>query len=80
MIENPRGVNKKEILNLTQAMIQVGDRLEWPSSQFIVDKHCVGGLPGNFSGDSTTELVTVRNAHGSIDYPTYFVPSSASCR
>lgn len=41
-----------EILNLTQAMINVGDKLSWPSVE-VVDKHCVGGLPGN----RTTMLV-----------------------
>ncbi|MCK4870699.1 MAG: thymidine phosphorylase family protein [Gammaproteobacteria bacterium] len=35
-----------EILSLTQAMITVGDKINWPS-KMIVDKHCVGGLPGN---------------------------------
>lgn len=39
-------LNKREILDLTKAMIQVGEKLTWPSD-FIVDKHCVGGLPGN---------------------------------
>ncbi|HHU0079798.1 TPA: thymidine phosphorylase family protein [Legionella pneumophila] len=35
-----------EIMKLTKAMIDSGDRLSW-SSPLIVDKHCVGGLPGN---------------------------------
>ncbi|HAU1639079.1 TPA: thymidine phosphorylase family protein [Legionella pneumophila] len=35
-----------EIVKLTKAMIDSGDRLSW-SSPLIVDKHCVGGLPGN---------------------------------
>jgi thymidine phosphorylase len=35
-----------EIVHMAQAMIDVGDRLTWDVSQ-IVDKHCVGGLPGN---------------------------------
>lgn len=39
-------LNEKEILYLTRSMIKAGDRLEWPS-KFILDKHCVGGLPGN---------------------------------
>lgn len=36
----------KEIEYLAQAMVSVGDKLTWDSN-FIVDKHCVGGLPGN---------------------------------
>ena len=35
-----------ETIALTQAMVEGGERLQWPSSQ-VVDKHCVGGLPGN---------------------------------
>lgn len=36
----------QETIALTRAMIDVGTRLQWPGSP-IVDKHCVGGLPGN---------------------------------
>lgn len=35
-----------EICALTRAMVDVGDRIEW-NKRPIVDKHCVGGLPGN---------------------------------
>ena len=35
-----------EITSLTRAMVDVGERLTW-NSDMIVDKHCVGGLPGN---------------------------------
>lgn len=35
-----------ETIALTQAMIDVGERVAWPSAR-IMDKHCVGGLPGN---------------------------------
>ncbi len=36
----------KEIIGLTQAMVNSGDRLSW-NQKIVVDKHCVGGLPGN---------------------------------
>lgn len=39
-------LSKKEVLDLTRAMVDTGQRLTW-SSQCVVDKHCVGGLPGN---------------------------------
>jgi len=39
-------LNEKEIIDLTEAMIDTGERLTWPAP-LIVDKHCVGGLPGN---------------------------------
>jgi len=35
-----------EIVALTRAMVDVGERLRWPLSP-VMDKHCVGGLPGN---------------------------------
>ncbi|HHS8254907.1 TPA: thymidine phosphorylase family protein [Legionella anisa] len=35
-----------EIMKLTKAMMDSGERLSWPSP-LVVDKHCVGGLPGN---------------------------------
>lgn len=39
-------MSKKEIINLTKTMVDAGQQLTWPS-QFVMDKHCVGGLPGN---------------------------------
>ncbi|NNC36603.1 MAG: thymidine phosphorylase family protein [Acidimicrobiales bacterium] len=35
-----------EVYNLTRAMVKVGHSLKWQNSP-VVDKHCVGGLPGN---------------------------------
>jgi len=35
-----------ETIALTRAMVAVGQRLRW-ASKIVVDKHCVGGLPGN---------------------------------
>ena len=35
-----------ETVALTRAMLAVGDRLVWPRER-VLDKHCVGGLPGN---------------------------------
>ncbi|MFI4936924.1 MAG: thymidine phosphorylase family protein [Candidatus Berkiellales bacterium] len=40
------GLNSQEIYYLTNSMIRSGQQLQWPS-KFAVDKHCVGGLPGN---------------------------------
>jgi len=39
-------MNSEEIFALTDAMVNVGDRLTWPAG-IVVDKHSVGGLPGN---------------------------------
>jgi thymidine phosphorylase len=41
-----RPLNDREILALTRAMVDAGDRLSW-NSEIVVDKHSVGGLPGN---------------------------------
>jgi thymidine phosphorylase len=41
-----RQLDRDETIGLTHAMIDVGDRLSW-DAQPVVDKHCVGGLPGN---------------------------------
>lgn len=41
-----RGLNEREVIDLTRAMVAAGKRLDW-SAPLIVDKHCVGGLPGN---------------------------------
>lgn len=35
-----------ESVALTRAMISVGERLDWGTGP-VLDKHCVGGLPGN---------------------------------
>jgi thymidine phosphorylase len=39
-------LDRDEMIHLTRAMVDAGDRLSWPTN-LIVDKHCVGGLPGN---------------------------------
>jgi thymidine phosphorylase len=41
-----RPLDHKEILALTHAMVEAGERLRWPAG-IVVDKHCAGGLPGN---------------------------------
>jgi thymidine phosphorylase len=41
-----RPLTQKEVLALTHAMVEAGERLTWPAG-VIVDKHCAGGLPGN---------------------------------
>jgi thymidine phosphorylase len=41
-----RPLNQEEVISLTRAMVEVGDRLSW-NSEMVLDKHSVGGLPGN---------------------------------
>lgn len=46
-----------ETEHLTRAMVEVGDTLRWDASP-VVDKHCVGGLPGNRTTPIVVALVT----------------------
>jgi thymidine phosphorylase len=39
-------LRREEIIGLTRAMVDVGDRIDWGRTP-IVDKHSIGGLPGN---------------------------------
>ncbi|MDF1678815.1 MAG: thymidine phosphorylase family protein [Legionellaceae bacterium] len=39
-------ISKKEVIDLTKAMVASGQQLKW-DAPYDVDKHCVGGLPGN---------------------------------
>jgi len=39
-------LDESETIELTRAMVGVGRRLNWNRSP-VVDKHCIGGLPGN---------------------------------
>lgn len=41
-----RGLNDDEIVHLTDAMVETGDKLELQRGP-IVDKHCIGGVAGN---------------------------------
>jgi thymidine phosphorylase len=41
-----RPLERREVLALTKAMVDAGERLSWHVGT-IVDKHSVGGLPGN---------------------------------
>lgn len=50
-------MTRAETVALTRAMIDVGERLRWPFSP-VVDKHCVGGLPGNRTTPLVVSIVT----------------------
>lgn len=40
------GLDFDETVALTRAMVDVGERVTWAATP-VVDKHCIGGLPGN---------------------------------
>ena len=49
-----------ETLAMTRAMVDVGERLSW-ASPLVVDKHCIGGIPGNRTSMIVVPIVA---AHG----------------
>lgn len=55
-------LDEREIIELTRVMVEVGDRLTWRNSP-ILDKHSVGGLPGN---RTTPIIVAIVAAHGLV--------------
>ena len=53
-----------EIAGLTKAMVAVGEKMDW-GQDIVVDKHCVGGLPGN----RTTPIVVSIIAAAGLTIP-----------
>lgn len=53
-------LNEQETIAVTRAMVNVGKRIHWDSDN-ILDKHCVGGLPGN---RTTPIVVAIVAANG----------------
>ncbi len=54
------GLDREEILYLTQAMTTSGKRMSW-DAPLVADKHCIGGIPGN---RTTMIIVPIIAAHG----------------
>ncbi|MDO8534756.1 MAG: thymidine phosphorylase family protein [Xanthobacteraceae bacterium] len=55
-----RSLDRPETTALTRAMVDIGDKLEW-NVRPVMDKHSVGGLPGN---RTTPIVVAIVAAHG----------------
>ena len=53
-------MSTQETLSVTKAMIEVGERLHW-KADLVVDKHCIGGIPGN---RTSMIIVPIVAAHG----------------
>ncbi len=53
-------MERDEILFLAQAMVEQGEQLSW-GREMVVDKHCIGGIPGN---RTTLVLVPIVAAYG----------------
>jgi thymidine phosphorylase len=54
------GLEREEVLHLTRAMVDSGERLRW-GEPLVADKHCIGGIPGN---RTTLVVVPIVAAHG----------------
>jgi thymidine phosphorylase len=53
----------EETIHVTRAMVEAGRRFDWGDGRIIVDKHCVGGLPGN---RTTPIVVAIVAANGLV--------------
>jgi len=53
-------MNNQEIADMTSAMVNTGEKLSW-KAKIVVDKHSVGGLPGN---RTTPIIVSIVAAFG----------------
>ena len=57
---NREELDREEVYFLTEAMVAVGRKLDW-HEQLVVDKHCIGGIPGN---RTSMLIVPIVAAHG----------------
>ena len=53
-------MTSSELIALTRAMAHAGTQLKWPNPM-VVDKHCIGGIPGNRTSMIVVPIVA---AHG----------------
>ncbi len=60
LIACARFMTAPEVLSMTRAMAAVGGRLAWNGDR-VVDKHCIGGIPGNRTSMIVVPIVA---AHG----------------
>jgi len=59
---NQGELDREEVAFLTEAMAAVGDRIDWREHP-VVDKHCIGGIPGNRTSMLVVPIVA---AHGML--------------
>jgi thymidine phosphorylase len=57
---NRNELDREEVYFLTEAMVASGRRLDW-HEPLVVDKHCIGGIPGNRTSMLVVPIVA---AHG----------------
>ena len=59
---NQGELDREEVTFLTEAMAAVGHRIDWHERP-VVDKHCIGGIPGNRTSMLVVPIVA---AHGML--------------
>ncbi|ATE61116.1 thymidine phosphorylase family protein [Thauera sinica] len=59
---NQGELDREEVYFLTEAMSQAGSRFDWRERP-VVDKHCIGGIPGNRTSMLVVPIVA---AHGML--------------
>jgi thymidine phosphorylase len=59
---NQGELDREEVYFLTDAMVNAGRRLDW-RERLVVDKHCIGGIPGNRTSMLVVPIVA---AHGML--------------
>lgn len=59
---NRGDMDREEVYFLTEAMVKAGRTLNWNES-VVVDKHCIGGIPGNRTSMLVVPIVA---AHGML--------------
>lgn len=55
------GFSFQETADLTKAMVENGNQIKFRPNQIVVDKHCIGGVPGN---RTTMVMVPIMTALG----------------
>ena len=55
-------MDRDEVFFLTRAMLESGEQLDW-NEPLVVDKHCIGGIPGNRTSMLVVPIVA---AHGML--------------
>lgn len=60
LISSANFMTSEELLALTRAMARVGTQFKW-NKPVVVDKHCIGGIPGNRTSMIVVPIVA---AHG----------------
>ena len=56
-------MDRDEVLYLTRAMLESGERLDW-DEPLVADKHCIGGIPGNRTSMLVVPIVAAHGTRG----------------